>query len=71
MIEHGRDLNLAMSTSSSKKPRDDSERRVGPTNDRAQASLVSEELPQLVWKYFEEEIREALAEVDALIRSRQ
>jgi len=51
-----------MPTSSPKKHRD-SEHRVGATDERAQASLESEDLAQLVWKYFEDVIRETLIEV--------
>ena len=52
-----------MPTSSSNKHRDDSEHRVGATDDRTQASLESEDLAQLVWKYFADVIRETLIEV--------
>jgi len=70
MPEHGPELSPAMPTSSSKKHRDDSGNSVSVT-DLGRVLPESEDLAQLVWKYFEEEIREALAEVDASIRSRQ
>jgi hypothetical protein len=52
-----------MPKSSSKQNRDDSEHRIGATDERAQASLESEDLAQLVWKYFEDVIRGTLIEV--------
>jgi hypothetical protein len=52
-----------MPTNGSKKHRVDSENSAGATDDQAQASLESEELVQVVWKYFEDVIRETLAEV--------
>jgi len=52
-----------MPTSSSKKHRDRAENSAGASDERARASLESEDLAQLVWKYFEDVIRETLIEV--------
>jgi len=53
-----------MPTSSSKKHRDDPENSVGSTDDQLQASPESTDLTQLVWKHFEDEIRQTLIEVE-------
>jgi len=53
-----------MPTSSSKKHRDDPENSVGTSDEQAQASPESEDLSQLVWKHFEDVIRQTLIEVE-------
>ena len=52
-----------MPSSSPKKQRDRAENSAGATDEQVQASLESEDLAQLVWKYFEDVIRETLIEV--------
>ena len=52
-----------MPTSSPKKQRDRAENSAGATDEQVQASLESEDLAQLVWKYFADVIRETLIEV--------
>ena len=52
-----------MPTSSPKKQRDHAENSAGATDEQVQASLESEDLAQLVWKYFADVIRETLIEV--------